>query len=333
MAGHQTSNITALIRSELWSDEIKDVLEEDLMARQYVNWIGDFTDGDQYTIPVIGDLEARDYQEGTAIQYDAIDTGEFNFTITEYVSSATSISKKARQDAKYAAQLEAAFVPKMSRAIAEDLETHILKEGQPKTGGDSNYQTVSNLNNINGAAHRWVGMDTANSVRTIGPKDFARAKYALKKANVPLTNLIAIVDPSVAYHIETQTGLSDTTYNPEFRGVIESGLTTGMRYIRSLYSFDVYESNFLPLVGTDQTGAAETIDGVSTAANAVCNIFFSMDPSVVPFIGAWRQMPEVDGEYNKDYQQEEYVTTARYGTKIYRPENFVTVLTDTDVIV
>jgi len=33
-------------------------------------------------------------------------------------------------------------------------------------------------------------------------------------------------------------------------------------------------------------------------------------------------------EYNKDLQREEYVTTCRYGFKLYRPENLVTVLSD-----
>ena len=46
------------------------------------------------------------------------------------------------------------------------------------------------------------------------------------------------------------------------------------------------------------------------------------------WVGAWRQMPKVDGEFNKDFQREEYVTTARYGVKIYRPENLVTILSD-----
>jgi hypothetical protein len=58
----------------------------------------------------------------------------------------------------------------------------------------------------------------------------------------------------------------------------------------------------------------------------VGNLFFSASQDVLPFMGAWRQMPKVDGEYNKDRQREEFVTTARYGLKIYRPENLVTVL-------
>jgi hypothetical protein len=39
-------------------------------------------------------------------------------------------------------------------------------------------------------------------------------------------------------------------------------------------------------------------------------------------------MPNVDTEFNKDLQQDEFVTTCRYGIKIYRPENLVTVLSD-----
>jgi hypothetical protein len=42
-------------------------------------------------------------------------------------------------------------------------------------------------------------------------------------------------------------------------------------------------------------------------------------------------MPEVDYEYSKDFQRHEYVTTARYGVKLYRPENMVRVITKTNV--
>ena len=56
-------------------------------------------------------------------------------------------------------------------------------------------------------------------------------------------------------------------------------------------------------------------------------MFFSADQTVLPFVGAWRQMPKVDTEYNKDYQRTEFVTTARYGLKLFRPENLATVLT------
>ena len=328
MSGMTTANTTVLNRTKVWTDIIKEVLYDQLEATKYVDWIGDFTDGDNYTIPSIGDIEAQNYQENTQVQYSALDTGEFEFNITEYVSVGTYITKKARQDLKYAARLEAAFVPKMNRAIMEDLEVHILKEGQPRAGNPSGYQQPADLNNINGHAHRFVASGTS---QVIAVEDFARAKLSLKKANVPMVNLVAIVDPTVAYTLETSANFVNFSNNAKWEGIVETGLTTGMRFIKNVYGFDVYESNYLAVSGTDQSGASETIDGTASGTNAVANIFFSASPDVLPFIGAWRQMPEVDGEYNKDYQREEYVMTCRYGTKIYRPENLVTVLSSTNV--
>jgi hypothetical protein len=94
-----------------------------------------------------------------------------------------------------------------------------------------------------------------------------------------------------------------------------------MSFVANIYGFDVYTSNYLA------TKASETISGSAAPSNAINNIFFSAEQSVLPFVGAWRQMPEVDTEYNKDYQRTEFVTTARYGMKLYRPENMVSVLT------
>jgi hypothetical protein len=160
----------------------------------------------------------------------------------------------------------------------------------------------------------------------IDVSDFALAKLALKKANVPMSNMVAVVDPSVGYTLETLTNLVNVSNNPMWEGIVSSGITTGMRFIRNVYGFDVYESNYLA------SCSDATVDGTTAppAANAV-NLFFSTESSVVPFVGAWRQMPEVDAEYNKDLQREEYVTTARYGLALYRPENMVTVTSNTAV--
>lgn len=325
MSSMNTQNMDVLIRAELWSNQLKDVLTDELAAQQYVNWIS-FPDGTTMTIPSIGDVDVHNYVEDTAVEYTAMDVGEFQFSITEYKQSGNYITNKARQDAFYAAQLEASFVPKQERAILVGLETDILVQGQP---GTANGQTASNENLINGAAHRMVGSDVANTNQTIGLKDFAKARFALKRANVPDTNLVAIVDPSVEYHLNTLAGFMDVSFQPQFSGgIVNEGIATGMRFSRNIYGFDVYVSNYLPQVDV------ETIDSKSTKAGARANLFFSAAPGLEKtWIGAWRQMPKVDGEYNKDFQREEYVTTARYGVKLYRPENLVCVLSDTDVIV
>jgi len=313
MSGFSTDTNSHLIRSTVWSDQLKMVLEEELMATKYVNWLTDFPDGDQFLIPSVGTAQVDTYEEDTSVKYRAMDTGQFPFSITEYLSSGTYITNKMKQDSFYMSQLVSQFVPKQNRAIQQRVERDILNLAMS--------QTLSNANQINGADHRFVGTGTNE---TIALADFAKARYALKKANVPDSNLIAIVDPSVEYAINTLSNLTSVSNNPMWEGIVSSGIATGMKFTKNVYGFDVYVSNNL-------ADANETI-GAKTTAAGKANIFFSADSDVLPFVGAWRQMPKVDSKYNMDFQRDEYVTTARYGLKLFRTENLVTVLTDTDQV-
>jgi len=310
-----TGNSGHLIRSEIWSSQLKEVLEDELQGQGYVNWMNEFPEGTTFNIPSIGQAQTDDYSENDSVQYRALDTGNFQFTVNKYKSSGHYITNKAKQDMYYMNQLVSSFVPKQARSIMETLETDIMAL--------SASQTASNTNSINGASHRFVGTGT-NEVITVA--DFAKARFALKKANVPDRNLIAIVDPSVEFEMNTITNITNVSNNPRWEGVITSGIASGMSFLANIYGFDVYTSNYLA-DANEQIGGA----GPTTAAGKA-NMFFSADSSVLPFVGAWRQMPQVDSEYNKDYQREEYVTTARYGVALYRPENLVCVLTDTDQV-
>lgn len=314
-----TGNSAVLIRSEIWSAQLKEVLQDDLNAQGWVNWLSEFPDGNQFTIPSIGESTIRDYAEDTDVVFDALDTGEFTFTITEYLSSGHYITEKARQDLFYAAQLEAKFLPSQARALAEKIETDVLALA---AGGASGGQTAGNANQINGADHRFIGTGTNE---TMAVADFAKALFSLKKANVPQANLVAIVDPSVEFEINTLTNIVNISNNPRWEGIIESGIGNGMTFVKNIFGFDVFVSNYLPT-------ANENI-GSPTTASGKANVFFSAASSdILPFMGAMRQMPKVDGGYNYKKQREEYVTTARYGLKVYRPENLVCVLTDDDQV-
>ena len=46
MAGFSTQNNVHLIRSNLWSSQLKEELLDELMAMKYVDMITDFPDGD-----------------------------------------------------------------------------------------------------------------------------------------------------------------------------------------------------------------------------------------------------------------------------------------------
>jgi hypothetical protein len=250
-----------------------------------------------------------------------MDTGEFQFSITEYLSSGTYITKKNMQDSFYSAQLISRFLPEQERAIMEHFETTTL--ATPEAGVAANSNEL-----IDGIEHRWAagGADARMQV-----EDFARARYALKKANVPDRNLVAIVDPSVEYTMNTLTNLTNVSDNPRWEGIVADGIATGMKFVKNIYGFDVYTSNHLKDI-TDNalnTAADSAVD--FSSENGKANLFFSADASVTPFVGAWRQMPEVDYEFNKKRQRHEYMTTARYGVKKYRPENLVVVPSKTDV--
>jgi hypothetical protein len=313
MTGFTSGAPDHLVRSNLWSSQLKDVLEDELMATKYVEWLTDFPDGETFNIPSIGQMQVMDYTEDTAVQYRAMDTGNLTFSITEYLQTGTYVTNKAKQDSMYMNELISTFVPKQNRAIMARVEADVL--------GLSASQTAGATNAINGASHRFVGTGTNE---TIAIADFAKALYGLKKANVPQTDLIAIVDPSVEYTLNTVSNLVNVSNNPRWEGIVSSGIASGMRFIKNVYGFDVYTSNYL-------ADANETIGALTTAAGKA-NMFFSAAADVRPFMGAWRQKPKVDSEYNKDLQRDEYVTTARYGVKLKRPENLVCVLTDTDQV-
>ena len=308
-----------LIRSNLWSSQLKEVLLEELMGMKYVDWITDFPDGETINIPSIGQAESLDYVENAPIQYTAMDTGNFTFTVDQYKSSATYITNKMKQDSFYTARLVSSFVPKQARALAKAMEVKILDVGPSA-------QTGTSSNSINGAAHRWIAQGTNESMV---PADFAKANYALDMANVPMQGRVAIVHPSVGYNLSTMANITNVINNPRWEGIIRDGGLTGTKFLMNIYGFDVYTSQNLKVnSGTQQIDSA----GPTAPAGSYNNLFFSAASDVLPFVGLIRQSPKVDSEYNKDFQREEFVTTCRYGFKLFRPENLVVVVSANDTV-
>jgi hypothetical protein len=306
-----------LVRTELWSSELKDILQEQLMGTKYVRMLNGFPDGNQFTIPSIGELPMREVAENTPVTYDSMDTGEFTFSIDRYVETATFITDKAKQDSYYAQQLIGMFPSKMRRALDENLEGSVFSL--------ANTQTLNATNEINGAAHRFVASGATNTVLSLD--DFSKAKYALDKAQAGGTR-VAIIDASQEYVFNNLVGAQAFTNNPAFGGIVNGGFVnevTGMRFIRSIFGFDVYVSNFLA------TPSDTAIDGVNVPAAPVTNIFMSVGGDLTPFVGAYRQMPRVEYERNKDLRRDEYVMNARFGLKLYRPECLVSVISKSTI--
>jgi hypothetical protein len=318
MAGVDYAKVNEnLVRAELWSAELKDVLQEQLMGTRYVRMLNGFPDGNQFTIPSVGELPMRETAELTPVVYDAMDTGEFNFTIDRYVESATYITDKAKQDSYYAQQLIGMFPTKMRRALDENLETSVFSL--------ANTQTANNLNTINGAAHRFVASGNTNT--TLSLDDFAKAKFALDKAQAGGSR-VAIIDPSQEYVFNQVVGAQAFINNPQFGGIVNGGSVnevTGMRFVKNIFGFDVYVSNFLA------TPTDTSINSVNVPTSPVTNIFMSVGGDLTPFVGAYRQMPRVEYERNKDLRRDEYVMNARFGLKLYRPECLVSIISKSTI--
>lgn len=323
MAGFDYTKVNDnLVRAELWSSELKQALLDRLMGLKYVRMLSGFPDGNTFTIPSIGELPVRETAEDIPAIYDSMDTGEFQFTIDRYVESATYITDKAKQDSFYSAQLIAAFVPKMRRAMDENLETSVFQL--------ANTQTLNDPNSINGAPHRFVASGNTNT--TLSVDDFAKAKFALDKANTTGAR-VAIIDPSQEYVLNTLTNITNVSNNPRFEGLINRGFvdaTTGMSFYKNIYGFDVYVSNYLA-TPTDSAINADSRGSVSAPASPISNVFCSIGGDQTPFVGAWRQMPRVEYERNKDLRRDEYVMNTRFGLKLYRPESMVVVISRSTV--
>lgn len=317
MAGFTDYSQQYLVRTNVWSRQMKELLLDDLNAMKFVRVLSDFPDGYTINIPSIGAAEQQDFVEGQSVKYNAMDTGNFTFSFDQYKYSANAISEKFKRDSFYAQDVIAAFVPRQHRVLMEGVETRIFAVA-------NSGQTASNVNLINGADHRFVGTGTSAALTF---QDLARVKYALFKANVPQTNLVAVVDPSVAYTIETQTNMVNLlSPQPMWGDIVKDGMVTGFKFRYNIFGFDFYVSNYLPLVGS------ETVNGTSVTSG-VANMFFSATPGdTCPWIGAFRQMPTVQSKFNMDLQQTEYMTITEYGFKLYRPENMVIVLTNTSVV-
>jgi hypothetical protein len=319
-----TASSDLLIRSEIWSNELKEVLQDSLFAMQFVDTLVDFPDGNTFTIPSIGEAQVDDYVEDTDATYRPLDTGEWQFTIDEYIQSGTYITRKNEQDMYYMNQLVSGFVPKQERAIMKHVEATILQKPEDILGASANSNYV-----INGADHRYAGSGTGG---VVGLEDFAYAKYALKKANVPDTNMVAILPPEAEVTINTLTNLVDVSNNPRWEGIVSDNIVTGMKFMKNIYGFDVYISNYLPQVldgalpTSERGGTVAANTNVDFSSGGKACYFFSAASDVLPWKMAWRQPPSVDSEYDMDKQRTKFLTTGRYGAKLYRPENMVSLV-------
>lgn len=288
-------NSQAFIEAEQYSAFILRNLHDGLLPGTFYRNVSDFGSGTTLNIKTVGSVTIQDGAEEVPFEYTPIESGTVTMSISDYVGDAWYVTDELREDG---AQVEALMSERSSestRAIQEVFESRFLAKC-------NSLQTNANPNTINGFAHR-IASTAANNVLQLS--DLIKMKLAFDKANVPTGGRIAIVDPVTAATLDGQVSIGrDVT--PFAQRILEQGFARDHEYLMNLYGFTIITSNRLP--------KGSFGDGTTTVADGVANIFMCVaDDQTKPVMGAWRRMPKVEGERNKDLRRDEFVTSARWG--------------------
>ncbi len=318
-----TTTATNLIRTDVWSDMIKDILLDELMAQSYVQNEPMFGDGNTFHVPSVGELTAQNYVEDTPVVFQPLSTGDWTLSITEYKQAGVYITDKMKQDSRYISRVISELPGKAARAIMQSYEVDVFSRPEAvfNTGPNS---TAT----INGGMHRFAASG-ANGELTID--DFSWAKNSLMRANVPLQNMVCIVSQNVATRLERMATNIAVNVNPMWNNVVNNGSLTGTRFLFNLSGWDIYVNNYLPTgINTDNAlpvyNGSATVNFTTAGNEADVALFFSNASGVIPWLAAWRQQPTVEAFRNVSYKRDEISITARWGVGLYRPESVVEVL-------
>jgi hypothetical protein len=317
-----TTNTTAFIEAEQYSSFILSNLHDGLLPDGFYRNVSDFPSGSTLNIKVVGSATIRDQQEDAPIQYDPIDTSTVTLTITDYIGDGWYINDVLRQDGAQIDALHAARGVESTRAIQEHFETRFMQAA-------NDHQTADDDNAINSISHRFVANGTS---RIVELADFAHMKLAFDKAKVPAAGRIALVDPVVEATLNTLTNLVNVSNNPMFEGMVTEGFARDHKFVRNVFGWDVYTSNRLDTVAAETSLTDRLGTTTASVAGDIANVFMCvLDDSTKPIMGAWRQMPAVEGERNKDLARDEYVTRARWGWGGQRQESLGVLITNPTV--
>lgn len=310
-----TSNTRAFIEAEQYSDFILLNLHDGLLPESFYRNVADFLMGDTLHIKTIGTVTLQETEEDTPLAYSAIESGEITFQITEYVGDAWYVTDDLREDGAQVEQLMAARATEHTRALQERFESDFLKAAAGPFAAASDGMAV------NGFDHFIVSAET-NNVFSI--EHLVKLRLAADKANVPAAGRVFIVDPVVEATLNMKVSITNDVTDFA-KGILENGLASGQRFVSNWFGWDLMTSNRL------YRGAAN--DGTTSLADAVFNIGMCvLDDQTKPVMGAWRRMPGVEGDRNKDNRRDEFVDTARYGFGIQRVDTLFCVATSPTAI-
>lgn len=302
-------NSTAFIEAEQYSAFILQNLHDGMLPGTMYRNVSDFGSGNTLHIKTVGSVTIQDGAEEVPFDYTPIESGEVTLTITDYVGDAWYVTDELREDGAQVEALMSARSSESTRAIQETFESRFLRKCNTS-------QTNANANAVNGFAHRIASAETNN---VLSLDHLIKMKLAFDKANVPMAGRVAILDPVTAATLDGLVSLArDVT--PFGQKILENGFDRDHQFLMNLYGWNIITSNRL------QTGTFS--DGTTSVSNAVANVFMNVaDDNIKPIMAAWRRMPKVEGERNKDLRRDEFVTSARWGFGTQRVDSLGIVIT------
>jgi len=319
---HLTSNTTAFIEAQQYSQFILDNLHDFLLPQGMWRDVTDFGSGTTLNIKTVGSVTIQDAAEDTPLNYSNIDTGTLTLAITDYVGDAWKVTDDLREDGSQVDTLMAMRAMESTRALGEHHESRFLAVANAA-------HTAANLNLVNGRPHRWVG-SAAASARTITMADFIAMKLAFDKANAPAGGRIAIVDPVVEATLNSLTNLVNVSNNPMFEGIITEGFARDHKFVRNVFGWDIYTSNYLPsLTATEAINASSYgLTSETAAVGDKANVFMCVaDDSCKPIMHAWRRAPQTEGWRDNEERADKYQVTSRFGFGAQRVDTLGVILT------
>lgn len=320
-----TSNTTAFVEATQYSQFILDNLHDYLLPEGLYRDVSDFGSGTTLNIKTVGTVTIQDAAEDTPLNFNPIDTGNITLTITDYVGDAWKVSDDLREDGAQIDSLMSMRAMESTRALGENHESRFLAVANAA-------QTNANVNLVNGRPHRWIGGGSGVTTRVMSISDLIAMKLAFDKANVPAAGRIAIVDPIVEATLNSLTNIVNVSNNPMFEGIITEGFAKDHKFVRNIFGFDIWTSNFLPLkTATEALNASSyNLANTTAAIGDVANLFMCVsDDSTKPIMHAWRRAPKTEGWRDNEERADKYQVTSRFGLGAQRVDTLGTILTTT----
>jgi hypothetical protein len=317
-----TGNTTAFIEAQQYSQFILENLHDYLLPEGMFRDVSDFGSGTTLNIKTVGSVTLQDAAEDTPLNYNPIDTGTLNLTITDYIGDAWKVSDDLREDGSQVDTLMAMRAMESTRALGENHESRLLQV--------ANQAQAAGLNLVNARPHRWVAGGDAASTRTMSLADFISMKLAFDKANAPASGRIAIVDPIVEASLNSLSNLVNVSNNPMFEGIVTEGFARDHKFVKNVFGWDVYTSNFLQTLTAAETldASAYKLANDTAEIGDIANVFMCIaDDSCKPIMHAWRRAPQTEGWRDQEERADKYQVTSRYGFGAQRVDTLGVILT------